>query len=157
MYGCEYFAQDTFVTVLILEPMCTHAFCTQSVPDDDDTKQREKVCVQQVVLCAPPVAHMAVTTVWARNDKKRPFHSVVIALSSITTCVLSTHRHSNTIWHFLTTNCNSRMQKNWHLRMTGLQQNASFQFSDYQISRFSNSGSRASVRCLSSFGMYFTF
>ena len=70
MCGCVYFAQDTHDKVLIVEPMRTHEFCTQSVPSDDDIKQREKVCVQQVVLCTLLVAHMAVATVWARNYKK---------------------------------------------------------------------------------------
>ena len=51
--------------------MCTRAFCTRSVRSDNDTGQREKVCVQQVVLCTLPVAHMGVATARARNYSKK--------------------------------------------------------------------------------------
>ena len=64
MCGCECFAQETYDLNL---SQYAHALCTRSVRSDDDTKLREKMCVQQVVLCTHPVAHMAVATVCARN------------------------------------------------------------------------------------------
>ena len=53
MCGCEYFVKDTHDKVLLVEPMCTHAFCTQSVPSDDDIKQRESVRATGGVVYTP--------------------------------------------------------------------------------------------------------